>query len=97
MQQIPPDETIRATMKNSHANYTGSTSWWLSLASCPSRSTTSMPCSRRRAAREVLNRMGKPDEIAEAFLFLASDRSRFATDSVMTVDGGSSIGNHLVE
>lgn len=56
-----------------------------------------MPCSRRRAAREVLNRMGKPDEIAEAFLFLASDRSRFATDSVMTVDGGSSIGNHLVE
>jgi len=47
-------------------------------------------------ARAALNRMGKPDEIAEAFLFLASDRSRFATGSILTVDGGSSIGNHLV-
>ncbi|WP_232968647.1 SDR family oxidoreductase [Pseudomonas putida] len=47
-------------------------------------------------ARAVMNRMGKPEEIAEAFLFLASDRSRFATGSVLTVDGGSSIGNHLV-
>lgn len=47
-------------------------------------------------ARAVMNRMGKPDEIAEAFLFLASDRSRFATGSIVTVDGGSSIGNHLV-
>lgn len=47
-------------------------------------------------ARAAMNRMGKPDEIAEAFLFLASDRSRFATGSVLTVDGGSSVGNHLV-
>lgn len=47
-------------------------------------------------ARAALKRMGKPDEIAEAFLFLASDRSLFATGSVLTVDGGSSIGNHLV-
>ncbi|PMV22702.1 MULTISPECIES: SDR family oxidoreductase [Pseudomonas] len=48
-------------------------------------------------ARAVLNRMGQPEEIAEAFLFLASDRSRFATGSILTVDGGSSIGNHLVD
>ena len=47
-------------------------------------------------ARAAMNRMGQPDEIAEAMLFLASDRSRFATGSVLTVDGGSSIGNHLV-
>ena len=47
-------------------------------------------------SRAVLNRMGKPDEIAQAFLFLASDRSSFATGSILTVDGGSSIGNHLV-
>lgn len=47
-------------------------------------------------ARAAMHRMGKPDEIAEAFLFLASDRSRFATGSILTVDGGSSIGNHLV-
>jgi meso-butanediol dehydrogenase / (S,S)-butanediol dehydrogenase / diacetyl reductase len=47
-------------------------------------------------ARAAMQRMGKADEIAEAILFLASDRSRFATGSVLTVDGGSSIGNHLV-
>ncbi len=47
-------------------------------------------------ARAAMNRMGKPDEIAQAFLFLASDRSAFATGSILTVDGGSSIGNHLV-
>jgi meso-butanediol dehydrogenase/(S,S)-butanediol dehydrogenase/diacetyl reductase len=47
-------------------------------------------------ARAAMNRMGLPEEIAEAMLFLASDRSRFATGSVLTVDGGSSIGNHLV-
>lgn len=56
------------------------------------------PDGLRRAfnARAVMNRMGHSDEVAEAMLFLASDRSRFATGSILTVDGGSSIGNHLV-
>jgi NAD(P)-dependent dehydrogenase (short-subunit alcohol dehydrogenase family) len=40
--------------------------------------------------------MGEAAEIAEAILFLASSRSSFATGSVLTVDGGSSVGNHLV-
>lgn len=48
-------------------------------------------------ARAVMDRMGTAEEIAEAMLFLASDRSRFATGSILTVDGGSSIGNHLVK
>lgn len=47
-------------------------------------------------ARAAMRRMGQPEEVAEAILFLASGRSRFATGSVLTVDGGSSIGNHLV-
>jgi meso-butanediol dehydrogenase / (S,S)-butanediol dehydrogenase / diacetyl reductase len=47
-------------------------------------------------ARAAMGRMGKADEVAEAILFLASDRSKFATGSVLTLDGGSSIGNHLV-
>lgn len=47
-------------------------------------------------ARAAMDRMGTPEEIAEAMLFLASDRSRFATGSILTVDGGSSVGNHLV-
>ncbi|MBY3468709.1 SDR family oxidoreductase [Rhizobium laguerreae] len=47
-------------------------------------------------ARAAMNRMGLPEEVAEAMMFLASERSRFATGSIVTVDGGSSIGNHLV-
>jgi meso-butanediol dehydrogenase / (S,S)-butanediol dehydrogenase / diacetyl reductase len=47
-------------------------------------------------ARAAMGRMGDADEVAEAILFLASDRSKFATGSVLTVAGGSSIGNHLV-
>ncbi|MFM0047143.1 SDR family oxidoreductase [Paraburkholderia sediminicola] len=41
--------------------------------------------------RSPLKRMGRPEEIAEAILWLASDRSTFATGSVLTVDGGTSI------
>jgi meso-butanediol dehydrogenase / (S,S)-butanediol dehydrogenase / diacetyl reductase len=47
-------------------------------------------------ARAAMDRMGEAVEIAEAILFLASSRSSFATGSVLTVDGGSSVGNHLV-
>ncbi|MCS5717743.1 glucose 1-dehydrogenase [Herbiconiux sp. CPCC 205763] len=36
-----------------------------------------------------LNRIGTPHEIAEAALFLASDRSQFVTGTVLAVDGGS--------
>ncbi|WP_269503920.1 SDR family oxidoreductase [Burkholderia sp. IMCC1007] len=42
-------------------------------------------------ARSPMNRMGRPEEIAEAILWLASDRASFATGSVLTVDGGTSI------
>ncbi len=43
------------------------------------------------SARCPMNRMGRPEEIAEAILWLASDRASFATGSVLTVDGGASI------
>ncbi|PLP96724.1 SDR family oxidoreductase [Cupriavidus pauculus] len=46
---------------------------------------------RQLAARCPMNRMGKPEEIAEAVLWLASDRASFATGSVLAVDGGASI------
>jgi NAD(P)-dependent dehydrogenase (short-subunit alcohol dehydrogenase family) len=36
----------------------------------------------------LVERWGKPSEIAEAALFLASDRSDFITGSVLTIDGG---------
>jgi NAD(P)-dependent dehydrogenase (short-subunit alcohol dehydrogenase family) len=37
-----------------------------------------------------LQRVGKPDEIANAIVFLASDRSSFTTGQVLFVDGGKS-------
>jgi NAD(P)-dependent dehydrogenase (short-subunit alcohol dehydrogenase family) len=37
-----------------------------------------------------LQRVGEPDEIADAIVFLASDRSSFTTGQVLSVDGGKS-------
>lgn len=39
-------------------------------------------------ARQILDRLGKPEEIARAILFLASDDATFVTGSVMYADGG---------
>ena len=39
-------------------------------------------------ANTPLGRMGEPEEIAEAILYLASDASRFVTGSELVVDGG---------
>lgn len=44
-----------------------------------------------RAGFEALHpigRIGKPEEIAQAALYLASDESRWTTGSILTVDGG---------
>src|SRR5690242_5761481 len=45
---------------------------------------------RRRAtiAQIPLGRMGQPDDIVGAILYLASDESRWVTGSTVTVDGG---------
>jgi NAD(P)-dependent dehydrogenase (short-subunit alcohol dehydrogenase family) len=42
------------------------------------------------AARQPINRMGQPEEIATMMLWLASDESSFATGATFTVDGGMS-------
>jgi 3-oxoacyl-[acyl-carrier protein] reductase len=42
--------------------------------------------------RSPLKRLGKPEEIANVFLFLASDESSFLTGSVVAADGGVVIG-----
>jgi NAD(P)-dependent dehydrogenase (short-subunit alcohol dehydrogenase family) len=42
--------------------------------------------------RTPLGRLGKPDEVADAALFLVSATASFITGVVLPVDGGSSIG-----
>ncbi|HEX8821119.1 MAG TPA: glucose 1-dehydrogenase [Archangium sp.] len=43
---------------------------------------------KRLEAASPLGRMGEPDDIAEAILYLASDASRYVTGSELVVDGG---------
>jgi NAD(P)-dependent dehydrogenase (short-subunit alcohol dehydrogenase family) len=40
------------------------------------------------AAWFPVGRLGRPEEVAAALLYLASDEARFATGSVLTLDGG---------
>jgi 3-oxoacyl-[acyl-carrier protein] reductase len=42
--------------------------------------------------RTPLKRLGKPDEIANVFLFLASAEASFITGSVVSADGGTVLG-----
>ena len=39
-------------------------------------------------ARQPIGRMGRPDEIASAALYLASDEAAFVTGSALVIDGG---------
>lgn len=39
-------------------------------------------------SRNIMKRMGQPEEIADAVIFMASDMSRFVTGQVLRVDGG---------
>ncbi|WP_158736375.1 3-oxoacyl-[acyl-carrier-protein] reductase [Alteribacillus sp. YIM 98480] len=38
--------------------------------------------------KSVLNKLGRPEDIANAYAFLASDEARFITGTVLSVDGG---------
>ena len=47
---------------------------------------------REMAATQAVGRMGTPDEIAAAALYLASDEAAFVTGTALEIDGGFAVG-----
>jgi NAD(P)-dependent dehydrogenase (short-subunit alcohol dehydrogenase family) len=43
-------------------------------------------------ATQAVGRMGRPEEVAAAALYLASDEAAFVTGSAFMIDGGWSAG-----
>ena len=39
-----------------------------------------------------MNRFGTPEEVADAVVFICSGRAKFITGSVLTIDGGQTVG-----
>jgi 3alpha(or 20beta)-hydroxysteroid dehydrogenase len=50
------------------------------------------PGARERLSRTPIGRIGEPEDVAEAVLFLVSDRSAYITGSELVIDGGQHAG-----
>jgi 3alpha(or 20beta)-hydroxysteroid dehydrogenase len=53
------------------------------------------PSARGRLARTPMGRIGEPEDIADAVLYLVSDGASFVTGAELTVDGGQTVGTVL--
>lgn len=62
-----------------------------------SRSSQSPEYQKVFVTQVPLGRLGTPDEIADAVLFIASDEARFITGQTLYVDGGYSAGKLVVD
>lgn len=72
---------------------------------CPGRVATPMPKSRLKPGEDwervlaqwgkniPLGRVGRPEDVAQAILFLASEEAAWITGTTLVVDGGSTIGH----
>jgi NAD(P)-dependent dehydrogenase (short-subunit alcohol dehydrogenase family) len=47
---------------------------------------------KKPIAQESIGRMGKPEEIAAAVLYMGSDAAAFMVGQAMVVDGGQTVG-----
>lgn len=55
--------------------------------------TEKLPDSVKEAMKEqiILRRPGKPEEVADVVVFLASERADYITGQVISVDGGMAV------
>jgi NAD(P)-dependent dehydrogenase (short-subunit alcohol dehydrogenase family) len=50
----------------------------------------------RTVATHAMRRLGRPEEIAEPVVWLASDRASFVTGACLTCDGGILVNSHML-
>ena len=51
---------------------------------------------KRTVDSHAMRRLGTPEELAEAVVWLASERSSYVTGANLLVDGGSSVNSHML-
>jgi NAD(P)-dependent dehydrogenase (short-subunit alcohol dehydrogenase family) len=50
----------------------------------------------RTIAQHAMRRLGRPEEVAETVIWLASDRASFVTGACMSCDGGVLVNSHML-
>ena len=51
---------------------------------------------QKTIATHAMRRLGRPEEIADAVVYLACDRASFITGHALHVDGGISVNSHMI-